>query len=112
MSEDPIGFDAGPNFYSYVGGNPLSYVDPLGLWAFGFEAYAGLGGGLTFGRDAVTGQPFLNIRFGYGFGGCFDYDPLAKRPGSDPCDMGSGEAFGLYGKAGWSRWSGKGRAWL
>lgn len=31
MSEDPIGLGGGNNLYSYVGGNPLAYVDPLGL---------------------------------------------------------------------------------
>jgi len=31
ISEDPIEYSGGPNIYSYVGGNPISYVDPLGL---------------------------------------------------------------------------------
>jgi RHS repeat-associated protein len=36
ISEDPIGLFGGPNFYSYVEGDPVNWVDPLGLIQFKF----------------------------------------------------------------------------
>ena len=32
ISEDPVGFGGGINFYNYVGGNPVNYRDPSGQW--------------------------------------------------------------------------------
>jgi len=31
ISEDPIGFDGGVNWFAYANGNPVSFSDPLGL---------------------------------------------------------------------------------
>ena len=36
ISEDPIGFEGGVNFYAYVENNPANAIDPLGLQGYGF----------------------------------------------------------------------------
>jgi RHS repeat-associated protein len=48
LSRDPIGENGGVNLYTYVGGNPLSWVDPLGLdYGFSVDPAAAGGNGHT-----------------------------------------------------------------
>jgi RHS repeat-associated protein len=48
ISEDPIGFGGGSNFYAYCGNDPINFTDPLGLMAMGLYD----GGGVWFGGTA------------------------------------------------------------
>lgn len=83
VQADPVGLDGGWNRYPYVEANPLRSVDPLGLWSMTFGGYAGIGGEVSFGRDPITCQGFVSIKFGWGAGGGAKWDPRGGRPGTD-----------------------------
>jgi hypothetical protein len=52
VSEDPVRFRAGKNFYSYVRDNPVNFSDPRGKWAGGF---GGIVGGII-GSPSIAGS--------------------------------------------------------
>lgn len=67
LSEDPIQFGAGPNFYLYVGNNPINRFDPLGLdWVKNLSDFSsGAGSVLSFGltdlvNDATGASSVVN----------------------------------------------------
>ncbi|PYU36693.1 MAG: hypothetical protein DMG28_00015 [Acidobacteria bacterium] len=84
ISEDPIGFRAGNNFYQYVLNDPLNSIDPLGLDTTVIIIYDKGVGGITYGSHSAVlidngGNPIL-------------YDPAGSYTEKHQC--GSGQACG------------------
>jgi RHS repeat-associated protein len=92
LSEDPLGFGAGVNFYTYVGNNPLIANDPMGLkvltWGVHADAVVGVGGTASAGA-------FLGWQETGRHAGKFDFGWYYEVGYATGADVGFGAEFGI-----------------
>ena len=74
LQSDPVGYSAESNLYAYAGNNPLSALDPLGLWTIQVGGQVNIGfwgiGSLSFGVGIVAdSQGNAGTYWSFGLGG-------------------------------------------
>jgi RHS repeat-associated protein len=78
-ARDPALYDGGQaNLYAYVGNDPVSLRDPLGLWCAGGSVYDGVGGGATLCHSDEGWAVCFEVGFGFGFAVGLDNAKLPK----------------------------------
>ena len=101
VSADPLGLDGGINLYTYVGGDPVNWYDPEGLWKWGFGGVFGPANiGWHSDQPTMTQFSFItDLEIGGGFFICFDNPFLDEcdDPGRLPFDIniGTGKYTGI-----------------
>ena len=71
LSADPLGIDGGLNLYAYANGDPLAYIDPLGLCAMGGDGWTRIAGFFQMiggGVEATVGYGFAGLTAETGVG--------------------------------------------
>ncbi len=128
ISTDPLGIGGGPNLYAYCLGNPLSYIDPLGLCAASVATYGmivisgggGLGiiageGGRIYAINFMTGDVHeytygaLGVGLGFGVSANIEVGALDMNSPNDITGWGLGvSAFAAAGDGVSAQYSGTG----
>uniref|UniRef100_UPI0018EA3B43 RHS repeat-associated core domain-containing protein n=1 Tax=Dyella sp. ASV21 TaxID=2795114 RepID=UPI0018EA3B43 len=108
---DPTGLAAGPSLYAYVGGNPLSYVDPLGLQESTVDSYCARYGAAAC-VEAIGGRTGAGISagtataIGAGIATAVGVDSALRKQCDDDDQCGPDSRFEAYTKA--LAWAGMG----
>jgi RHS repeat-associated protein len=83
VSEDPIAYDGGINFYSYVGNNPQNFIDPSGKYPIAIPipipwwlVGSGTAGGVLAGAGRLAGPVGAAGTVGWGIGRGIGHIPI------------------------------------
>ncbi len=92
ITEDPA--RDGLNWYSYVGNNPMGFVDPTGLWTFEVQLAFGPGIKVKFGKN--DGVSTFGFDVGLGIAAGFSLDRSTTE--IDDSDLGTNLSVKIEGK--------------
>jgi RHS repeat-associated protein len=104
-SPDPVGLAGGVDLYVYADNSPLNAIDPVGQAAVsvGGGFFDGFGGQVTVSHDINTGQNWVTIEVGIGFGAFGGAAAIGSSPSAGWSGVsvgGSVPVFGPFGPAG------------